>query len=132
MAKVQLPWISAIALTAFLIPQLTRTFLFPDSSIDGRGRTLALNILDATPECQSHFILKSGVTKAILPLEIDISAPRIRCDPIVMHARIRELCRLQRLQRIDESSKHSASNDFDVDVILETRIVTGHYLQPVS
>jgi hypothetical protein len=118
--EIRLPLISSFALIIFLLLQLNRTFLFPDSNIAGQGRTLALNMLDATPECHSHFIIKTGVLKVILPLELDLTAPRVRCDPIVIHARMRELCRF-----------YPKISGFDLDVIVETRILTENHFRRV-
>jgi hypothetical protein len=69
--------------------------LFPgDTAVTGEGRMFALHMFDARVECEGGAILRatSGETSRV-ELIAPGEAVRIRCDPVVLAANTRSLCR---------------------------------------
>lgn len=69
--------------------------LFPgDTSVTGEGRLFALHMFDARVECEGGATLRSpsGETSHV-ELIAENEAVRVRCDPIVLRANARNLCR---------------------------------------
>lgn len=95
-------WISNAALGLFAALQLIPLFLFPESSLTGEGRILALNMLDASTTCNNRIYFRSANRfESLGPVRTGV---RIRCDPAVQIALIRRKCR---------ELKDSAHPDFD-------------------
>jgi hypothetical protein len=111
--------IAIVALVAVAIPQLTRTFLFPDSSVEGTGRLWALNMLDGMPICNSHFVIRSPRLNVVASPEMGPLAPRIRCDPIVFAATVKDICK-----------RNYSEGPFDLDLFVETRMTTSEKFVP--
>jgi hypothetical protein len=84
---------SALAMAvAFSLLQLS-THLYPgDTAITGEGRLFALHMFDARVVCEAEatFALADGGT---LTADIEIEGGRTRCDPLMLHAVARNLCR---------------------------------------
>ena len=90
---------SAGFLVVLLVFQFLPHVLTDRPDLDGRGRLLALNMLDSMPTCEAHFVARFNDHTRELPLQFNVNGPRLRCDVIVMFAEADRHCR--ELQRKD-------------------------------
>ncbi len=89
----ELRWPARTFLIVFLALQSVPWIMGGDPALDGRGRLLALNMLDAMSECKSdveiHF---KNQTFRPEPLYSQLGI-RLHCDPVVKLAEARHYCR---------------------------------------
>jgi hypothetical protein len=85
-----------VTAAAFSIFQIVPRFAFPgDTAVTGEGRIFALHMFDARVECTGGAVVRSpSGSVARIPLIAEGNDVRTRCDPIVLGAQARRLCRL--------------------------------------
>jgi hypothetical protein len=108
-----------IGITAalFSVVQIVPRVAFPgDTARTGEGRIFALHMFDARIECTGGAVVRSlagGVAR--VPLIAEGSDVRSRCDPIILGAEARRLCRLVAarpgLTRVDVAIDAKRSSD---------------------
>ncbi|MBX2988528.1 MAG: hypothetical protein KF802_11590 [Bdellovibrionaceae bacterium] len=82
------------ALAAFFAAQMVPWMMAGTSSLTGEGRLFSLNMFDSRNECQSLLQMRfHGEVMDVTNGERQSLAVRIRCDPMVVFSRIRNLCR---------------------------------------
>jgi hypothetical protein len=95
-----IPFRSLRAALPFLIPfafaQLVPAFFRGDASITGEGRLFALHMFDANISCTGGAVIGAQT----IPLVAEGSDIRSRCDPIIILAHAKRLCRVPG-ERID-------------------------------
>jgi hypothetical protein len=80
----------------FFLAQLYPLVFEPGSALNGRGRILSLNMLDAKSVCSNHLFLsfKTGIIEQIL--QSPTNAVRVRCDPLFYLTELRKICEQMR------------------------------------
>jgi hypothetical protein len=79
----------------FLILQAVPWFLMGDPALDGKGRLLALNMMDAYSQCKMKYDVHTKDGKPITPQPLySRLGVRLHCDPVIKLAEARHYCRM--------------------------------------
>ncbi len=111
------PIAPALLLILFAL-QIFRVFAYPNSNIDGIGRSFSLNMLDGKPSCLNQVIIRSGTNTILTNYVPETNAPRIKCDPLIYAAYLNELC-------------HKLAPQTEVDFSLQTRLQSETHFHDV-
>ena len=79
---------------SFLLCQAIPLAFFPNSAVDGIGRVLSLNMMDARVSCAGEIYLKKGNQYLELPWLIEDLGLRISCDPLVLYSQAKTYCKV--------------------------------------
>lgn len=109
-------WALRAAICVFVAAQIYPLVAEPDSSLHGRSRILAINMLDGSASCETRLVLKHDrETIEYAPHFDELFALRIKCDPVVLIDKVRETCR----------KRKSDPSFIDLDVDHQIRRVTA-------
>lgn len=99
--------ITQFTILFFLLAQAYPLIFEPYSALNGRGRLLSLNMLDARTACETRFFLRFENETIEYNPSLGNFGIRIHCDPIAVLDKIHKIC--------DEFTKQKYFVDMDVD-----------------
>jgi hypothetical protein len=106
--------LAAVMILLFVAAQLYPFFTEKNAALNGRGRLLSLNMLDAKATCENQLILRYQDRTVEQNVDHSMYAVRIHCDPLVYLHEMKGLCEDQALQE----------GFVDADFSLQTRRVS--------
>lgn len=107
----------------FILAQMVPYVKGGDGALTGEGRAFALNMLDATSECQNFTVARFQSFSQVGQLKIPRLGTRIRCDPVVYHSVLMQQCQ--------ERMKDPAFLDMDF-ALLARRSTSANWSQIVT
>lgn len=104
-----------VCFSVFLLAQFYVFVFEPKSSLNGRGRILSLNMLDARTQCMTQIFVRYESKTIEYEPKFDQFGVRIQCDPVLVFDRAKAACRSGKL-----------TDDFiDVDLVHLVRRVSN-------
>lgn len=97
-------------LVPFAFAQLVPAFFRGDAALTGEGRMFALHMFDASVSCAGGAIVGSQT----IPLAAEGSDVRSRCDPVILLAHAKQLCRRRPNARIDVAVDAKKASDAEM------------------
>lgn len=88
--------VNVLVFSLFFLCQIYPLVFEPESSLNGQGRLVALNMLDASSSCETRYWIKERNQTIEYAPTFSNMAKRVHCDPLIMYYHVKKTCMHQK------------------------------------